>query len=68
MVPMKDLFISCFFLKNSTLGAGANILAKELSFNPNLPIRNMTVENYNEVSILFENWPFKPEHLDSPRW
>ena len=49
---------------NSALGAGANTLAKGLTFNPNLPVRNMTVENYNEVSVLFENWPFKPQHID----
>ncbi|RGB34365.1 S-adenosyl-L-methionine-dependent methyltransferase [Rhizophagus diaphanus] len=48
----------------STLGAGANILAEKLSFNPNLPIRSMTVENYNEVTILFEDWDFKPKSLD----
>lgn len=49
---------------NSTLGAGANTLAEKLSFNPNLPIRNMTVENYNEVTDLFDNWDFKPKALD----
>jgi len=40
-------------------------LAKELTFDPNMPVRNMTVENYNEVSIKFEKWPFKPEYLDN---
>lgn len=49
---------------NSTLGAGANILAEKLSFNPNLPIRSMTVENYNEVTVIFEDWDFKPKALD----
>ncbi|PKY25922.1 S-adenosyl-L-methionine-dependent methyltransferase [Rhizophagus irregularis] len=48
----------------STLGAGANILAEKLSFNPNLPIRSMTVENYNEVTVIFEDWDFKPKALD----
>ncbi|GBB92148.1 hypothetical protein RclHR1_19700006 [Rhizophagus clarus] len=54
-----------------TLGAGANILAEKLSFNADIPVRNMTVENYNEVTVLFDNWAFKPKQLDDdflPKW
>jgi hypothetical protein len=56
---------------NSTLGPGANQLADKLSFNPNLPVRNLSVENYNEVTLLFDKWVFKPKQLDDdllPKW
>ncbi|CAG8668762.1 13532_t:CDS:2 [Funneliformis mosseae] len=48
----------------STLGAGANTLAKDLSFDLNIPVRNMTAENYSELSIIFDKWPFKPDYID----
>ncbi|CAI2190837.1 8063_t:CDS:2 [Funneliformis geosporum] len=48
----------------STLGAGANTIAKDLSFDLNMPVRNMTAENYSELSIIFDKWPFKPDYID----
>ncbi|CAO3628347.1 unnamed protein product [Cunninghamella blakesleeana] len=46
-----------------TLGPGADIILKRLSFDPSIPVGEMTVEQINEVAIKFDQWPLRPRVL-----
>ncbi|KAG0236742.1 Mitochondrial transcription factor 1 [Mortierella sp. GBA43] len=45
------------------LGPGAEILLGRLSFDTNIKIKHLTLEQLNEVIIKFEQWPLRPTVL-----
>ncbi|KAG0364392.1 Dimethyladenosine transferase 2, mitochondrial [Gamsiella multidivaricata] len=45
------------------LGPGADILLGRLSFDHNIKIKHMTLEQLNEVALKFEQWPLRPTVL-----
>ncbi|CAO3646280.1 unnamed protein product [Cunninghamella echinulata] len=46
-----------------TLGPGADIILKRLSFDTNTPVGNLTVEQINELAVKFDQWPLRPRVL-----
>ncbi|CAG8757668.1 17154_t:CDS:2 [Gigaspora margarita] len=48
---------------NSTLGAGAESLTKNLSFDSRVPVKDLKVEQFIELAQIFEQWPFRPVNL-----
>ncbi|CAG8829256.1 36546_t:CDS:2, partial [Racocetra persica] len=47
----------------STLGAGAESLIKNLSFDSQVLVKDTTVEQFIELAQIFEQWPFRPVNL-----
>ncbi|KAG0205347.1 Mitochondrial transcription factor 1 [Mortierella sp. NVP41] len=45
------------------LGPGADILLGRLSFDHNIKIKHMTLEQLSEVALKFEQWPLRPTVL-----
>ncbi|KAF9108312.1 hypothetical protein BGX27_008403 [Mortierella sp. AM989] len=45
------------------LGPGADILLGRLSFDHNIKIKHMTLDQFNEVALKFEQWPLRPAVL-----
>ncbi|KAF9971131.1 Mitochondrial transcription factor 1 [Actinomortierella ambigua] len=45
------------------LAPGADILLSRLSFDPKIKIREMTLDQFNEVALKFDQWPLKPDTL-----
>ncbi|KAF9185178.1 hypothetical protein BGZ50_003236 [Haplosporangium sp. Z 11] len=45
------------------LGPGAEILLGRLSFDHNIKIKYMTLDQLNEVALKFEQWPLRPTVL-----
>ncbi|KAI1320295.1 hypothetical protein EDD11_001510 [Mortierella claussenii] len=45
------------------LGPGAEILLGRLSFDANVRIKNMTLEQLSEVALKFDQWPLRPAAL-----
>ncbi|KAF9131146.1 Mitochondrial transcription factor 1 [Mortierella sp. 14UC] len=45
------------------LGPGADILLGRLSFDHNIKVKHMTLEQLNEVALKFEQWPLRPTVL-----
>lgn len=54
-VPLCDIM--------STLGAGAESLTKNLSFDSRVPVKDLKVEQFIELAQIFEQWPFRPVNL-----
>lgn len=51
------------FFRFRTLGPGADIILKRLSFNPDVLIGEMTAAQIDEVAIKFDQWPLRPRVL-----
>ncbi|CAG8754399.1 17954_t:CDS:2 [Cetraspora pellucida] len=47
----------------STLGAGAESLIKNLSFDSQILVKDISVEQFIELAQIFEQWPFRPVNL-----
>jgi 16S rRNA A1518/A1519 N6-dimethyltransferase RsmA/KsgA/DIM1 with predicted DNA glycosylase/AP lyase activity len=45
------------------LGPGADIILSRLKFDHNVEIRDMTVDQVNEVALRFDEWPLRPRVL-----
>ncbi|KAF9329084.1 Dimethyladenosine transferase 2, mitochondrial [Podila minutissima] len=45
------------------LGPGADILLGRLSFDHNIKVKHLTLEQLNEVALKFEQWPLRPTVL-----
>ncbi|KAG0235457.1 hypothetical protein BGW42_005243 [Actinomortierella wolfii] len=45
------------------LAPGAEILLSRLSFDPKVKIKEMTLAQFNEVSLKFDQWPLRPDTL-----
>ncbi|KAI8584200.1 hypothetical protein K450DRAFT_218638 [Umbelopsis ramanniana AG] len=46
-----------------TLGPGAEIITSRLSFDPNILVGQLSVEQIDEVARKFEEWPLRPKVL-----
>ncbi|KAG1452423.1 hypothetical protein G6F56_007824 [Rhizopus delemar] len=46
-----------------TLGPGAEIILGRLSFDVNIPIRDLSAEQLGEVARKFDEWPLRPKVL-----
>ncbi|CAG8650485.1 810_t:CDS:2, partial [Paraglomus occultum] len=46
-----------------SLGAGADVLLNDLSFNPDIRVVDMTAEQFIEVAEIFDEWPHRPSTL-----
>ncbi|KAG0260207.1 Dimethyladenosine transferase 1, mitochondrial [Mortierella polycephala] len=51
------------FLGHPLLGPGAEILLGRLSFDHNIKVKHMTLDQLNEVALKFEQWPLRPTVL-----
>ncbi|KAG0261291.1 Mitochondrial transcription factor 1 [Actinomortierella ambigua] len=45
------------------LAPGADILLNRLSFDTNIRIKDMTLDQFNEVALKFDQWPLRPDTL-----
>ncbi|OAD69728.1 hypothetical protein PHYBLDRAFT_182846 [Phycomyces blakesleeanus NRRL 1555(-)] len=46
-----------------TLGPGAEIILKRLSFDPSILVGQMTAEQLDQVAVKFDQWPLRPKVL-----
>ena len=46
-----------------TLGPGAEIITPRLSFNPDILVGELSVEQIDEVARKFDEWPLRPKVL-----
>ncbi|KAI9027573.1 ribosomal RNA adenine methyltransferase KsgA/Erm [Phycomyces nitens] len=46
-----------------TLGPGADIILKRLSFDPSILVGQMTIEQIDQVAVKFDQWPLRPRVL-----
>ncbi|CAG8536169.1 8892_t:CDS:2 [Paraglomus brasilianum] len=46
-----------------SLGAGADVLLKGVSFNPDIRVVDMTAEQFIEIAEIFDEWPHRPSAL-----
>lgn len=65
---MSPFFIGYTQKKNSyvfgrTLGPGAEILLGRLTYNPDVFVRDLTIEQLDQIAIKFDQWPLKPKVL-----
>lgn len=60
---MRKLTIRIPIQQNRLLGPGAEILLGRLSFDHNIKVKHLTLEQLNEVALKFEQWPLRPTVL-----
>ncbi|KAF9173576.1 Mitochondrial transcription factor 1 [Mortierella sp. AD011] len=62
---METVLTLCILLSGAhrLLGPGADILLGRLSFDQDVKIKHMTLDQLNEVALKFEQWPLRPTVL-----